>query len=123
MIYNSDLRFFKKAATLALSGEHRVRVGCLAVCKGKPVAGAWNTIRNTSPVKFKDMTIHAEMACLNQVSYRLHSSTYLYVARISKANELLPSYPCAKCMKKLMKTDLKGIYFFDESGRITKETL
>lgn len=122
-MYKSDYKFFERAVDLALNGEHRVRVGALAVARGKPVAGAWNVVRNTSPVDYRDMTEHAEMACLMMVSKRLKPATTLYVARINKAGDYMPSLPCPRCRVILRTAGIKAVVFCGEAQILHKLSL
>lgn len=109
-VYKNDTDWWMKAFELAKFGEHRVKVGCLAVVRGNPVAGTWNTLRNyESNVNFTEMTVHAEMACLSLVSERLRPSATFYIARIGKSGYSLPSHPCDRCMVELKRAGIKYI--------------
>ena len=112
-IYKNDYKFWKQAYDLARNGEHRVRVGCLGVVSGIPTAGAWNRIRNVANVDFTDISIHAEMACINQISERQQPRTTLYIARINKKGQALPSHPCKRCLEKLITLDVKSVCVAD----------
>lgn len=119
-MYKSDIKFLERAAELAENGEHRVRVGALAVSKGKPLAGAWNTIRNTSPVGFVDISVHAEVACIEMLSYQILPRTTLYVVRINKAGEIMPSEPCPRCLTFLEAANIRSIVYYDKDLNPTR---
>lgn len=100
-ISKTNIKIFESAYELAQNGQHRVRVGAVVARKGTPLAGAFNTVRNDSPVDFKDQTYHAETNCLNSLMYEQvkRGGLTLYICRIGRRGELLPSYPCWRCMR------------------------
>ena len=117
MITAKDEMFFSRAFELAQYGEHRVRVGCIATIKSTPIAGTWNTIRNTtiSGVPYTAHTNHAEASCINLVPYLRRSSITLYVCRIDSNGYLKPSRPCKHCMKVIRGNRIKEVVFWNDT--------
>lgn len=115
MITSKDEMFFSRAFELARFGEHRVRVGCLAVNKSTPIAGTWNTIRNatTNGVPYTAHTNHAEASCINLVPYLRRSKITLYVCRIDSNDLLKPSKPCKHCMTVIRGNRVKEVIFWN----------
>lgn len=123
MLTAKDEEFFKRAFELAKLGEHRVRVGCLAVSKSTPLCGSFNKIRNitTKGVEYTAHTYHAEQNVLAMIPYRLVNSSTLYVCRIDGNNDLKPSKPCFRCRKKINKAGIKEIVYWNR--KILKERI
>lgn len=113
-MFAKDFERFSKAARLAENGEHRTRVGCVAVVGGKIVSGAFNTHRNSQNiVPYSFATYHAETNTLAGVPYEQLPRTVLYVARISKSGELLPSKPCWRCTEQIKRSGIKTVIYYD----------
>lgn len=122
MITRRDEYFFHKAFELAKFGEHRVRVGCFASVKNRPICGTWNTIRNTtvSGVPYTALTNHAEDSCIGMIPYMSRSNATLYVCRIDLDDNLKPSYPCKHCMRLVRNNNIKEVVFWNHTIQKTR---
>jgi len=117
MITHKDERFFTQAYNLAMNGEHRVRVGCVATIKSTPIAGGFNTIRNitTSGVHYSAHTNHAEMNVLDMIPYMSRAKVSLYVCRIDSEGRLKPSLPCRRCLREIRTIGVKEIIYWNHT--------
>ena len=115
MITAKDEYFFTKAWELASYGEHRVRVGCVAVIKSTPIAGSFNTIRNTtvSGVPYTAHTNHAEENCISMIPYLSRSKATIYICRIDSEGALKASKPCKHCLRLIRRHQIKEVVFWD----------
>lgn len=119
-----DMQCYNGAVALARNGEHRVRVGALAVVSGKKVAGAFNTFRNDpANTSYRNATYHAEMNALCQVSERLLSRVTLYIARLDIFHNQKPSAPCKYCDALCRDMGIKAIVYLDPNLHLVKERL
>lgn len=122
-IYIQDHHWFQKALELAENGQHRVRVGAYVVAKGKPIAGAFNTYRNSpNTTNYGNATHHAEFNVVRLVSPRLLPISTLYVARLNQSDDAVPSKPCDKCMVLLhTKFPVNWVVYMNDIGHLVKE--
>lgn len=104
---NKQLYFFEKASEYAkkstvLTHKH----GCVIVKNGEIISYGYNKI-SKSTVAF---TIHAELDALGKIKNK--SDTYdLYVVRINSNGDFMLSKPCDNCIKNILKTGIRYIYF------------
>jgi len=113
MISQRHETLFARAVEMAQNGEHRVRVGAIAAIGNTQISGAFNTLRNSTLVEYGFQTTHAEMACLDMVSFAKRSKVTLYVARIDANGKLRPSFPCERCLKSIMSQQIKDVVFWN----------
>ena len=119
MVSGTDKHLFAKAAKLAKFGQHRVRVGCVAAIKRRAIAGAFNTSRNITLVKYTDRGNHAEMNTLAGVPYEKRDQVTFYVVRLSVSGDIVDSFPCEYCFEELTKAGIKNIVYW-HYGEIRK---
>jgi len=118
-----DVHYFDKAAGLALKGELRVRVGCVAAVNNKLICGAFNTYRNDGRnTEYKNATHHAEHNCLLMIPERLLDRATIYIARLNVAGQTVASRPCNECLKALYWNSIREIVYQDHLS-IVKERL
>lgn len=117
----THLNLFEKAKMLAVHGEHRVRVGCIVARKTRPLAGAFNTVRNKDYTslgdEFHKHTYHAEINCLRLLPYEqvARGGLTLYVCRLNHWDELKASKPCWRCLKHIQEQGaISRIVYWDE---------
>lgn len=120
MTSSTDIKMLWKARELAAFGEHRVRVGAVAAIKRTPIAGAFNTSRNLPTVEYPHCTVHAEVNLLRMIPYNKRSKVTVYVARISKANKLMPSKPCWRCCEALGIAGIPEVVYYNGSTYIAE---
>lgn len=118
-----DHAYYIRAERLCRLSTYSIRVGAFAAHNGKALAGAFNTVRNVpKPGTYGGATYHAEFNCIRMVPPRLLSRITLYVARINKMGEKMPSCPCDRCLHFLYNNDVREICYFNGSV-LVKERL
>lgn len=124
MLYTKDLERFSRAAALAENGQHRAKVGCVAVVGGKIVSGAFNTFRNSQKtVPFSYATYHAETNTIAGIPYEGLTKATLYIARVSAAGKLLASHPCWRCVQEIQSKGIKSVVYYDGKKLIKQKSI
>jgi tRNA(Arg) A34 adenosine deaminase TadA len=117
-----DIKGINVAIMLAHYSDYPIRVGAVAYHNSKRLAGAFNTLRNSAKnSEFGTATYHAEHNCLRGVPYRFLSKATLYVARLGKMGEALPSRPCSKCRILLADMGVPEVVYRNSEGILVKE--
>jgi tRNA(Arg) A34 adenosine deaminase TadA len=117
-----DGKGYDIAVLLASYSGYPIRVGAVAYHNSKRLAGAFNTLRNSSKnSEFGTATYHAEFNCLRMVPDRFLSKTTLYIARLGKGGEDLASRPCSKCRILLANMGVPEVVYRDNEGVLVKE--
>jgi len=117
-----DIDFYVDATVIASYSDYTTRVGCIAAKGNKIISVASNRLRNSAlNVPYGEATTHAEMNVLNMLGET--GRVTLYIARLGKMEQELPSRPCVNCMKAILKTDIREIVYMDKSGHVVKERL
>lgn len=106
-----DFRWINRAIGEATRSKHRVRVGAAVVSKQRGSVGH-NTIRNPASIAWENASTHAEINAL-RCAVNGGVGAVVYVARIGKRGDLLPSYPCERCLPDLVDARVKRIVWFD----------
>lgn len=114
MIWKNDERLFHQAAVVGAVGQPHVRVGAVLAVGRHPYAWECNVLGPTYGEPFLEG--HAEMRAMKKV----RPKTTIYVARLDRAGQLMPSHPCQNCWEAI-KADgnVKQIVYFD--GREIKK--
>lgn len=114
LVSRRDYAHYIRAERLCKLSNYSIRVGAFAAHNGKVLAGSFNTVRNNPRhTSYGNATYHAEFNCIRMVPPRLLSRITLYVARISKMGERMPSRPCDRCINLLYDNDVREICYFD----------
>lgn len=109
-----DRTHYYRAIELAKFSDYPVRVGSVAAVNSKFLAGAFNTVRNLAEnVGYGSATYHAEYNCICLVPPRLLSRITLYVARVNKAGQRMPSRPCDRCWEMISANSVRKVVYFD----------
>jgi len=117
-----DERGYAVAVSMASYSGYPIRVGAVAYHNSKRLAGAFNTLRNSAKdSEFGTATYHAEHNCLRGIPSRFLLKTTLYVARLGKRNEELPSRPCSKCRILLAGVGVPEVVYKNNEGVLVKE--
>lgn len=117
-----DLDFYNAATVVARDSDYTTRVGCIAAKGAKKICSAANAVRNHAMnVSFGEATYHAEMNVLRMLP-RTDRVT-LYIARLGKLYQSLPSRPCNRCMERIRDSGIKEIVYLDKYNRVVKELL
>ena len=126
-----DMRFFKAAAQCAEKSDYeRVRIGCVAVYKGKIIAEGFNTYKTHPNQKKYDKfrlfhgnarrshNMHAETNCLNKIDKDDYNTSKIkvYVYRKRKDIPHGVSRPCPACMQQIKDLGIKHIFYSTDSG-------
>jgi deoxycytidylate deaminase len=62
-------------------------------------------------------TLHAEIACLNQIKQDInYKDLELYIVRVKKNGEYGLARPCASCMPFIISKGIKKIYYSTNYG-------
>lgn len=121
-VLQRDINFYGRAANLAVLSDYSTRVGCLAAKGNRLLAGAFNTIRSTPRnTAYGGATFHAEHNCLGLLSDSDFPRTTIYVARLGRSAQQLPSRPCVRCMLELVDKGIREVVYLDKHHRIVKE--
>lgn len=67
------------------------------------------------------ISIHAEMDCLANCHAKWSKGMDLLVIRVNNSNKLLNSRPCNSCIDKLIKRNIRKVYYSTDNGSITYE--
>jgi deoxycytidylate deaminase len=117
-----DKKFYDDACDLAYYSDYSIRVACIAAKGAKRICGAVNTVRNSAlNVPFGEASRHAEYNCLTQLASS--DKVTLYIARLSKTHQEMPSRPCNRCMLVLRGAGIKEIVYMDRFHKVVKEKL
>lgn len=111
-----DERLFRRAADLAVLGEHnRVRVGSILTKGHRQISSGYNRTRNAADnVPYGFATWHAERQTIDKVPAGNYT---LYVARLGLEGQWLPSFPCQDCMIEIVACDcVSKICYFDNDS-------
>lgn len=107
----SATRFMERAASLAGISQMRHKHGALLVTNGNIRAVGVNVKQNDPKpwVPYDYLSTHAEVNALSQTQHQLITGT-LYVARVNREGNLMPSMPCDNCLGYMMKwTNLRKV--------------
>lgn len=118
---NRQEKWLQRALTLACNSTCRHRHGALVVKSGRVVGQGYNRVIN-NPMLFPDdmfndhkehISIHAEVAALNQVSPEVAHGAVLYVARTRSCGAPGMSRPCPRCQEAIEKAGIKKVVYSD----------
>jgi deoxycytidylate deaminase len=119
-----DVDFFWEAVNVAYSGQHRVRVGCVAAVNCKLICGGFNTYRNDPKFsEWGNATYHAERNTVLLIPQRFIPKSTLYIARLNLNGEPCPSRPCRVCLQELKAWGIRELVYMNDIKRIVKEKL
>lgn len=117
-----DHVYYSDAVNLARWSNLPTAVGAVAAHNNKRLAGGFNTLRNAAPnVEFGQASYHAEHNVARMVPVRLRTRATLYVARLSKLDDEMPSRPCTRCRKLLADMGLTEVVYLNNEGKLVKE--
>lgn len=117
-----DIDFYYEAVKLTKASEYTTKVGCLSAKGNKRLALAVNTVRNPAKnVPYGEATTHAEMNVLHMLNSTARVT--LYIARVGKLMQELPSRPCHRCMLEIRNSGIKEIVYLDKFHKVVKEIL
>lgn len=121
-ILQRDLDYYADATVIASYSDYTTRVGCIAAKGNKIISVASNRVRNQNlNVPYGEATTHAEINVLNMLGET--DRVTLYIARLGKLEQELPSRPCRSCMKAILETNIREIVYMDKYGHTVKERL
>ena len=121
-VITRDIENFRDAAAIATTSTYSTRVGCVAAINRKFVCGAFNTQRNLPKnVPHLEATRHAEHNCLAMVPAGDLEKVTLYIARLNRANQRLPSRPCVACMAEIVSLGVREVVYINKHARLVKE--
>ena len=108
MIWKSDERLFRQASVVGAVGQPHVRVGAVLAVGRRPYVWECNILGPIAGEPFLEG--HAEMRALKKI----RPKSTLYVARLDRAGQLMPSHPCEWCTKAIRANgNVKQIVYFD----------
>lgn len=111
---NLNKSFFRLAKNVAKLSDHRVKVGCV-ISKKRPLIAASN-ISKTHPIFANPYnsivgSIHAEIRCITHLNRKDLKGATIYIYRETKDGIPAYSRPCEMCMKEIIKSKIKYIYY------------
>lgn len=125
-------RFITRAVSQAYLSECRWRHGAVITKGSVVVASSPNIFRNSSDIDFAHATYHAEVAALREL-FRVQGWSYnlakdlndytMYVARIDIRDRRAMSRPCEDCWQTLDTHGIKSVYYTNELGGLSHETI
>jgi len=119
-----DIRIYSKALTIAYMSDYSTRVGSVLAKGNRAYAGAFNVGKNDQKnVPHGFASVHAEIAAMACCSEKELPKTTLYIARLSKVEDQMPSRPCVNCMRSIMRVGIKEIVYLDKYYNLVKERL
>lgn len=111
----------KLAWDLALQSTEDCRHGCVIARKHRVLGVGWNKGK-THPVAAETHTqcIHAEMSAIIGVNENDLVGADLFVLRVKRSpgEPLGMSKPCGHCTKLITASQIKRVYFSNESGQV-----
>lgn len=120
-----------RAVGVALTSQCRWRHGCVIARGSRVVVHSPNVHRNDPSNGLEGSSFHAEEAALRELC-RATGRTYghgtfkgytLYVARVNARNGPALSRPCAKCWDLLLWNGFRDIFYTNEFGGLSHETV
>lgn len=126
------LTLMGRARDLALTADYRWRHGAILARGNKIIASSTNKVRNDVMNAPNDVSFHAEELALRKycrivgVSYiaPMDLSDYsIYVARVNKEGSPVLSRPCDTCMESLSYFGIWDIFYTNELGGFSRESL
>lgn len=126
-VLSRDEKYFKVAATVAAVSDYSTKVGCVAAKGNKLICSASNRLRNPAKnVPWKEATTHAEINVLRLIGFDGARKLTLYIARLNKSGQTMPSRPCVTCMETITKENPVIVYeivYINQFGHLVKEKL
>lgn len=123
-VLDRDRTFYLSAVSMARLSDYSTRVGSVAAVNRKRIAGAFNTVRSDpNNVPHGSATFHAEHNCVSMVPYRLRRKATLYIARLGRMDQELPSRPCSRCFRLLRFYRTPDIVYLGTYGELVKEKI
>lgn len=120
-----------RAVGVALTSECRWRHGSVIAKGSRVIAYAPNSRRNNPDIDHENATYHAEEAALRAL-HRVTGIAYgqgtfkghtLYVARVNIKSDPVMSRPCKGCWDLLVYSGITEVYFTNELGCLSRETV
>jgi deoxycytidylate deaminase len=103
-------KFLKLARVVSMHSSYRIRMGCVIVEHGKPIAIGFN-VEKSSPKTFKKQaTIHAEIDAITTCKCDVRGAI-IYVYREHKNGLPAMARPCANCMAILAERGIKRMIY------------
>jgi deoxycytidylate deaminase len=123
-LLSRDLDLFGKAGLAASLSDYSTRVGCVAAKSRKVIAVSANKLRNPSNnVPYGEASIHAEMGVMAMLLNEEYSKLTLYIARLGRLQNNLPSRPCRACILEITGCGIRELVYMDKFKHIVKEYL
>ena len=116
-----NIGYFRLAKLASRKSKHKVKVGCVLVMHGKPVAMGFNRIKSHPRSRKCCKTLHAEMDAIISSQTDLTGGV-AYVYREKFDGSLGLSRPCLSCYKALSQAGIKKIYYSTASGYSIERT-
>lgn len=119
---SSSLQRGMRAAIKAalLSGAEHHRVGA-ALFKGKSLVSiGWNSKKTHPDSLTRYKAHHAEFACLTGLYKTDLATTTIFIARITKGNNIGISKPCDACATLLRTSGIKKVFYTNQKGEIER---
>lgn len=112
---------FKFAKKVSFLGDHRCRIGCALLYKGRTIGLGWNQkfkthsmIAHLSEFPFLHAESHCILKCRNKDI--LSKCTLVTYRQFRKSGQLAPSRPCEVCLQILNLYNIKHIFYTVENG-------
>ena len=105
------------------SGAPDFKHGAVLVRGGKVIAHGTNNHKKPGYLAdslYGEKMWHSETDVLTKVRKERIDGAILYIAGLSKADNLLCSKPCKCCSKFIQKFNLKAVYYSDKDGTIIR---
>jgi deoxycytidylate deaminase len=108
-----DYRWIQRAIGVAMSSDHRTKIGALAMRGGNLRGIATNRFRNHPRVvpDWYECSVHAEQSLIENYDV---SGSIVYVARVRARNAVAIAKPCKSCLKLLIKAGVKRIVWTED---------
>ena len=116
-----NIGYFRLARLVSQKSKHKIKVGCVLVMHGKPVAMGFNRIKSHPRSRKCCKTLHAEMDAIISSQTDLTGGV-AYVYREKFDGSLGLSRPCLNCYKALSRAGIKKIYYSTEAGYSIERT-
>lgn len=119
-----NLRYLTLAKLLAAKSNYKIRVGCVIVKHGTPIAVGFNRVKShPRHVHPRNATVHAEMDAVAGCQTTMKGAT-IYVYREHRDGTPALARPCANCQTILQKEGIKTmIYSTNDYPHWEKESL
>jgi deoxycytidylate deaminase len=123
-LLSRDIELFGKAGLAASLSDYSTRVGCVAAKSRKVIAISANKLRNPSiNVPYGQASTHAEMGVMAMLLDEEYKRLTLYIARLGRLHQNLPSRPCRACILEISGCGIREIVYMDRFKHVVKEFL